>query len=441
MPVVRPITGPRITTSIAMDSADLGVVRWDEDRQALAVLFGDNFEHTRLRGDWRSPSIAMYSRDYELLGIPTVSSLGKREITPNKRVTQLWPYQHNNPEFTTVLPCDFIRIGEWWYIYVMVTKGLGNERWTGWRRSKDLVQWELVKTNDVAHIHPGQVMLTFDRVGDEVYIFGTGGLARNKPIWGWRCKVSDFPLGKWEVLNHGNPVLQGQYGELCFRYIQGNAVLSFFDAGNYRQSARTIEHPSGDWVQANRVDYAHGNGLPQLYGGYIDPFSQLNKQNGMKFLVSQWVTSTNDPYHVLLVEDTLHAQGPIRESGESESPEEVPDVTQPTPPSIPEGEVEELISLLVKELSASGSVAILDNDGKKRTLRQALEAIHWKEIKTLRLGSDRPRHPQEEDDQYGHILSSRAEGLMTLALLDRLIRTTTSISVDSVYNEVRESFK
>ena len=30
--------------------------------------------------------------------------------------------------------------------------------------------------------HPGNTMLTFDRIGDYVYTFGTGGLARNKPI-------------------------------------------------------------------------------------------------------------------------------------------------------------------------------------------------------------------------------------------------------------------
>ena len=46
--------------------------------------------------------------------------------------------------------------------------------------------------------HPGNVMLTFDRIGDYVYIFGTGGLARNKPIWLWRSKADEFPHGYWE---------------------------------------------------------------------------------------------------------------------------------------------------------------------------------------------------------------------------------------------------
>ena len=92
-------------------------------------------------------------------------------------------------------------------------------------------------------------MLTFDRLGDWVYIFGTGGLARNKPIWLWRCAADTFPHGLWEPWgldqvgwawgnpNERTPVLPGRYGELSFRFIQGNAVLSFFDVDRYTCSA------------------------------------------------------------------------------------------------------------------------------------------------------------------------------------------------------------
>lgn len=438
MGVVRAITGRGITTSIAMESADLGAVRWDEKRNAYALLFGDNFEHWRLAGEWRSPSIVMYDENFNVKGVPTVVD-GKQVIT-NGRVTQLWAYQHDNPEFSTVLPCDFIKIGEWWYIYVMVTKGLGNERWTGWRRSKDLVSWELVKTLAVSQIHPGQVMLTFEQFGDDIFIFGTGGLARNKDIWAWRCPVSKFPLGDWQPLNNGDPVLRGRFGELCLRNIQGNAVLSYFDAGAYKCTARTVKDPSHDWVTANVVDFAWGQHTPQLYGGYVSPNSRLNEPNGMKFLVSQWITSSNDPYHVLLFEDTLQAKGPLEEVV-VEEPEESPVSEEPVETEQPtqNNGITELISVLVKELSRSGSVAILDADGKKRTLREALEAIHWKEITQLTLG-DRPRHPKEEDDQFGHVLNARAEGLITLALVERLA-AQSGIKTDELIERVRESFK
>lgn len=434
--VVSQITGKGITSSVSMEAADLGIARWDESRQAIAVMFGDNFEFEGMKGTWFSPSIVMYDKDFRVLGIPSVVS-SKPTIVENAVRNQLWPYPHNNEVFSTILPTDFIKLGEWWYVYVMVTKGLGNEVFTGWRRSQDLVVWEPMVTLDVTRLHPGQVMLTFDQFEDYIYIAGTGGLARSQPIWMWRCKLEDFPLlSSWELLNSGSPILGGQYGELCLRNIQGNAVLSFFDSAQYRQSAITVQDPNGDWSSGNRVDYAFGSQIPQLYGGYISPFSRLNVRNGMDFLVSQWNTSTNNPYRVLLVEDTLLAQGPL-----VEIPAVKPEETPVTDTPVDETEVDDLITVLVKELSASGSVAILDSDGNKRSLREALEAIHWKEITELTL-HDRPRSPKLSDDQYGHVLNSRAEGLMTLALLDRLVKSIAKdIETDSVYDQVRRSFQ
>ena len=47
-------------------------------------------------------------------------------------------------------------------------------------------------------------MLTFDKQRDWVYIFGTGGLARNRPIWLWRCPADTFPEGWWEPWGRGD---------------------------------------------------------------------------------------------------------------------------------------------------------------------------------------------------------------------------------------------
>jgi hypothetical protein len=93
--------------------------------------------------------------------------------------------QHNNPEYSTILPCDFIKIGSTWYVAVMVTKGLGNELRTEFWRSNDLVSWSGPILSLRHPGHPGNVMLTFDVIGDYVYIFGTGGLKRNMPIYMW----------------------------------------------------------------------------------------------------------------------------------------------------------------------------------------------------------------------------------------------------------------
>lgn len=277
-------------------------------------MFGDNFEFRFLKGEWRSPSIIMYDRNYNPIGIPTANPLG----ISRRRAVQLWPYQHNNPQFSTVLPCDFIKIGGTWFVAVMVTKGLGNELRTEFWRSSDLVSWSGPILSLPHPSHPGNVMLTFDVIGSYVYIFGTGGLARNKPIWLWRNPVNQFPLGRWEPwgyngrdwnwgnANENTPVLQGAYGELSFRVIGGKTVLSFFDAGAYKQTALVVNAPNADLNAGARVDYAFGGSTPQLYGGYISPDSVLGVPNGMRFLVSQWITAGNDPYKVMLFQDSLY---------------------------------------------------------------------------------------------------------------------------------------
>src|SRR4029077_13794791 len=94
MPRDKNLTGVGVTTRVAMESADLGIARWDEQRQANAVMFGDNFEFWRMQGEWQSPSIVMYDNDLNVLGVPT-----KTGIDPNGRRKQLWDYPHNNPDY------------------------------------------------------------------------------------------------------------------------------------------------------------------------------------------------------------------------------------------------------------------------------------------------------------------------------------------------------
>jgi hypothetical protein len=79
---------------------------------------------------------------------------------------------------------------------------------------------------------------------------------------------------------------------------------------------------------------------------------------------------------------------------------------------------QQLLALLVSELSASGSVPLQAEDPShpNLTLREAIAAILWKETFLLDL-TGRPRDPRLKDDAYGHILSMRAEGLITQALV------------------------
>jgi hypothetical protein len=66
-----------------------------------------------------------------------------------------------------------------------------------------------------------------------------------------------------------------------------------------------VDNPWSNLYAAQTIDYAFGWSTPQLYGGYISPQSVVDNPNGMKFFVSQWNTSTNDPYRVMLFQGTL----------------------------------------------------------------------------------------------------------------------------------------
>lgn len=326
----RMVTGPRITSSVRMELADLGIMRWDPDRRAIAAMFGDNFSFSWGQ-EWQSPSIVMYDANFNVLGIPAPGN----RIAPNQGRRQLWPYGHNNPDYDTVLPCDFIKVGDWWYVAVMLSKGdlkvefppaqFVTEFW----RSRDLLNWQWTGPYLDHRVpgHPGNTMLTFDQIDDYVYIFGTGGLARNKPVWMWRNKASEFPHGYWEpwgwdgvrwewgIPNERTPILEGEYGELCFRYIDGNCVLSYLEGG--QMTAKTVSVPRDDWRDgANDVHYVTHWEIENLYGGFISPFSHLNETGGMKFFVSQWIDNSN--YRVYLVEGTLFARGPLRRTFDAE---------------------------------------------------------------------------------------------------------------------------
>lgn len=457
MSMTKRITGPGVTERVTMVSADLGAVRYDAKRHAYAYLFGDNFSDRYLKGEWQSPSICMYDADHNLLGIPVRTT----EITSEGNRRQAIPYIHGNDGISTILPCDFIKIGDTWTMAAMVVGlgGLGNELRTVFWQSHDLVGW--YKTDPYVRFdhpgHPGNVMLTFDRIGDWVYVFGTGGLHRDRGIWLWRCASQDFPHGLWEpwgmdsvswnwgTPNERTPILGGRYGELSFRVIQGQSVLSFFDVDRYCCSAITEGSPTALRPGSNRVDYAHGHQFPQLYGGYITDDSRLSEPNGMKFVVSQWNTQTNDPYHVIAFADTLDAAGPLTEPEPEPEPEPPPELPgEPPPkPEPPEGgqmTPQELYELLLRELSASGSVAITTPEGDRITLREAIEQIFWKERGPHGLEGGRPRHPKTQDDQLGHVLSTRAEGLFTQACVVALAERA-GINVATLYAQVQRSLQ
>lgn len=296
MSYVKDLTGLGITESVSLVSTDLGIPRWDAERDCWCLLFGDSWRYGFNRGEWLSPVIMCYDKEFNPIGVPTENGV------ETVLAQQLWEYPHRNPEFSTVLPTDFIKIGQWWYVHVMVTQGLGNEKWTEFQRSRDLVHWEHTGRY-CSPADPIGTMLTFEQIDEWVYIFGTGGLRRDKPVFLWRALADAFPHGSWEPWGwkpevgwrwglDATPVLPGQYGELCFRKYGEWCYLSFFDAANYEVACLETYAPTDDLHTAPRKVIATGQDFPQLYGGYsFDP---------EHFVISQWNTATNDPYKSML---------------------------------------------------------------------------------------------------------------------------------------------
>lgn len=102
---------------------------------------------------------------------------------------------------------------------------------------------------------------------------------------------------------------------------------------------------------------------------------------------------------------------------------------------------QELLALEVSELSASGDKPINASTAFAAfpdvTAREAWTNTYWKETALLNL-LHRPRLAGEADDQYGHVLSTRAEVLQILALVTALCEAA-GISVNKILGAVQYS--
>jgi hypothetical protein len=141
-----------------------------------------------------------------------------------------------------------------------------------------------------------------------VYIVADG-FARDHTVRLYRCNAETFTdRNTWSAwgINNGGPdwawnvaptPLSGDiFGELSLRLIENMAVLSGFNATSGNVEVRV----AADVTQVLAPDtpvtvVATQETLPQNYGGYIVPGSTLDQAI---ILVSQWNTTTNDPYNV-----------------------------------------------------------------------------------------------------------------------------------------------
>lgn len=308
---IADLTGPGLTTRFRMEATDLGIPATTPDGRTL-YIFGDSFENAHVGGGWwRSPT-ALYSTTTDLTaGVTWDSAVG------GEHAQQLWHYDHDNPVFSTVLPSDVITIGDTMYLHAMVNKGLGNVVWTEiWRSDDSGATWIHTGAKFPPDWAGGLFQLLTWASGDDgyVYVYSTG-FQRDKPIilhrvpadliaqpeayepWGYRDNT-------WNWGNPATPVLEGRFGELCLRPLDGKWVLTWFNAGDYRIDGIIMDTPTSNLYTAHRRTLIWGGSwgneddshVAQLYGGYIIPGSSLTN---LHLAVSQWNTDAGWPYRVM----------------------------------------------------------------------------------------------------------------------------------------------
>jgi hypothetical protein len=324
-----------------MGATDLGVMTRTPAGRILAV-FGDTFRGARAgAGDWRAP-VALFSDTTRLDdGITWHEAAGG---VPSY-AAQLWPYPHDNPVFSTVLPSDVITVGDTIYLHVMVNRGLGNVVWTEiWKSTDDGHTWQHSGAKFDAGLHDGLAQQwTWDLCEDGwVYVLSTG-FQRDKPLilrrvqpdqltdptayQGWGKKSR-----KWGWGNEPAPVLQGsgqddKFGELCLRRIDGQWVLINFDSSNvggYDIDVRVFADITGDLNAAHTSTPIRGVGwgqegddaVAQLYGPSIVPGSTID--GGFHILLSQWKTEDPGkgwPYRAMQFKIPVTAVAAIQDDG------------------------------------------------------------------------------------------------------------------------------
>ncbi|MEV0623392.1 DUF4185 domain-containing protein, partial [Nonomuraea sp. NPDC050404] len=308
---VADLTGPGLTDRYRMQATDLGVPARTPDGRMLFV-FGDTFEQAKVGGGWWRSPVALYSATTDLNGgVRWSGAVG------GAAAQQLWPYEHNNPVFSTVLPSDVITIGGTMYLHAMVNQGLHNVVWSEiWRSNDSGATWVNTGARFERGFGKGLFQLLSWALDPDgyVYVYSTS-FTRTNPIvlhrvrkeritepaayepWGYDGTTWRWGLGP-------DPILNGAFGELCLRPIDGKWILTWFNAGDYRIDGIIMDHPTSNLHTALRrtllwggqwgsEDDAH---VAQLYGGYIIPGSTLND---LHLAVSQWNTSTGWPYRVM----------------------------------------------------------------------------------------------------------------------------------------------
>lgn len=328
--------GPVAGTGAPIDginAADLGEVITLPDGSKVAIL-GDSYSGGKQGEGTHYPSVAVPvsfdSQGKAHFGTPLTGPDGKNVLFP-------LPPEAVKAGANNSLPAGSITVGKDTYMMVVGTntgEGLApkggswlvkvtNDPSKGWVPVEGSYRpWSSVPNVAAG---PGQPPIISDPTAAPTQVSGyqasdgkvyiaADGFDRNQPITMYRVDPDQISnRNAWQPWNGQTfggqgepavPISRGPFGELSMREIEGRPVLSGFNATTgatevyvgsgmpteiFNTAPPTVVAPGGHWDQPVPGKY------PQNYGGYILPGSTLNN---MGILVSQWNTSTGNPYVV-----------------------------------------------------------------------------------------------------------------------------------------------
>lgn len=317
---VKEVTG-EATRRWGVHGTDLGCPTRLADGR-VAFFFGDTFSSRGRSGRrWRSP-VMLRSTTTDLRGgIEFESAAGGRtatEILPNAHDVRELPDRESAGSEFTVVPADAVTIGDRTYLSVVSVHSWRSRAWPtnftylawsddggeNWHRSParwdnrggSLDQlWTMERHDGYVYVissafdrtNPGGMIL---RRAPESRILEPGAYED----WGW-----DRGTG-WAWGQPATPILPGPVGRCA---CDGSTA-----PGSSRTSipprTRSSPHRGPDRRTVVGTDRAGRRGRlgvadgtwAQIYGGFIHPGSTLGE---LHLLVSQWNTTTGDPYRVL----------------------------------------------------------------------------------------------------------------------------------------------
>ncbi|WP_375544593.1 DUF4185 domain-containing protein [Corynebacterium sanguinis] len=298
------ILGPGISDLVGFRSGDLGIMA-PLDNGTFALIFGDSFRETGLRGEWMSPVGVVAQLVNGIIEII-------RPLNAGDKVEQLLDYP--DVDGLTLIPSDLINIDGTLYMQGMWNRGIGNVLHTEiWKSTDNGRTWASLGTTPTTYLSGMGDLISWER-GQDGYIYVvSSSFKRDHPVYLSRFTLDNIAdRSAWEVFNpatgswstSGAPILSGvQAGEMNLRFIDGHWVLAMFNEQTLQIEVRVSDTLAQDW---NSVPVAvvarHGSwtneqtplNFSQPYGAYIVPGSTLAN---MDIVISQWNTSDNSRYN------------------------------------------------------------------------------------------------------------------------------------------------